>query len=186
MVRQAKILWAAAGGAGGETVLHFDNVVTNAGILSAYNAFAAAIAPALASSTNLRLNAEVRDYDTATGGLTDITSLTPPAQVNGSGGASAVPNAAQGLIRFRTGLIIGRRLLQGRLYVPGMSSSTQLGTGEVNTTGLNALNAAGAALVTPQSVVVWHRPVNGAGGQSSYLDTATGWSEYAVQRRRRA
>ena len=186
MIRQTKVLWAAGGGGGGETVIHFGETVTNPDIITWFNAFGAALAPALASTTNLRLNGEVREYDDATGALTAISSYTPPAQINGSGGASAVPNAAQGLIRLRTSLVVGRRLLQGRIFVPGMSASTQLGTGEVNTTGLNALNAAGAVCLTPDSVVIWHRPVLGGGGTYALPTASSAWQEYAVQRRRRA
>lgn len=186
MVQQAQFIWQAAGGAGGYTVLHFSDEANPTVITLHMNAFITTLKPVLASGTTVTIGPEIRKYNTATGALESITTLGPSTPTPGTGGSSAVPNAAQGLIRFRTGLVVGRRLLQGRLYVPGMSANTQLGSGEVNSSGVSALTTAGGDLSQAGDMVVWHRPTNGAGGAASTVTGASGWTEYAVQRRRRS
>lgn len=185
MVRQATLIWAGAGGVSGQTALFFQDGATGFDIEDAIAEFELAIRPALANTTTVTDTGVIRDMSTASGVLTGEVALTSSPVTTGSGGASAVPNASQGLIRIATGIFLNGRHLRGRIYVPGMSASTVLGTGEVNTTGLNALAAAGTALVTSGVYGVWHRPVGGAGGVIHPANATSAWAEFAVQRRRR-
>lgn len=186
MVKQIRVLWTAAGGAGGETAMHFLDSASTADILTDVNAFLLALQPRLASTTSAVASPNIRTLDTSTGVLVNEVGITPPAAVVGTGGATAVPNASQGLIRLRTTLVINRRFLQGRIYVPGMGTSTMLATGEVNPAAVTSLAAAGNVLVLGARSVVWHRPVAGSGGTISPISSASGWTEFAVQRRRRS
>lgn len=186
MVQEVTLRWTAAGGAGGVTVLHAWDSATASDIVTSLGAFITAVRPALATSTSVAIDPVARTKNTVTGTLEGLTTLTVPAPVVGTGGATAVPNLAQGLIRLRTEQVVNGRFLQGRIFVPGMGSSTQNAQGEVNTAGTNALAAAGAALVDSLQWVIWHRPVGGSGGSYSFMSSASAWNEYASQRRRRS
>lgn len=186
MVKQATLEWTAAGGAGGVTVTHWLDTTPAADIATKLHGFASALAPQLASGTTIRLGAELKEFNTASGALVGLEPITPFTPVVGSGGPSAVPNAAQGLIRLRTNQVVNGRLLQGRIYVPGLSTATQLGNGEVNSSGIAALVAAGGVLTSELAFQVWHRPVLGAGGLSAPVVAVSAWTEFAVQRRRRS
>lgn len=186
MVKQVTLNWEAAGGAGGQTAMFFEDLTTPAAVATQVSAFLAAMDQVWANTTRCTPAPDIRIYNSNTGGLIGIAAFPSPTTITGTGGATAVPNAAQGLIRLRTDLVVGSRFLQGRIYVPGLAQSTQTATGELNAGAIAALQAAGQVLVDGDSYVVWHRPVNGAGGQQSFPVSASAWNEYAVQRRRRS
>lgn len=187
MVYQLRILWTAAGGAGGETAMHFDDGSTPPGMQATVDAFLDALEPILATGTSARYDTVIKRFDEQSGALVEEIAQPLGANHVGTGGPTAVPNVAQGLIRLNTGQVVGRRILKGRIYVPGMSSNTMASIGEVGPTGLTALQAAGDALIAGTGiVVVWHRPVNGANGSVAEVVQANPWTEFASQRRRRS
>lgn len=187
MPKQLRVFWTAAGGAGGETALHFDTGADNADINTTVQAFLTAIRSALANTTSAVADSVIRTLNSASGVLEAEEPNASPANIVGNGGTNAVPNAAQGLIRLRTGDVVGGRLLKGRIYIPGMTSSAMSPAGELTFAAVSTLTAGGAALqANPGGIYVWHRPVNGVGGLSGIVTSASAWSEFAVQRRRRA
>lgn len=186
MVRETLVRWTAAGSAGGISVLYWDDAAATADINTNVQAFFTALRGALASTTSAVLDTEVRDRNTATGTLTGTDVIASPANIIGNGGSSAVPNAAQGLIRMGTGLVVGGRRLRGRIFIPGMHAGTVAANGEVTPAAQTQLNTAGDALSLGGDYHIWHRPVNGAGGQSSAVNSETAWNEFATQRRRRS
>jgi hypothetical protein len=185
MVQQVTLRWTAAGSAGGVSVLNFSDESTPAEIFARVDAFANAIDGSLASTTNLTADPEIRVLDTASGTLMGFETMDGVVNYNGTGGTSAVPNAAQGLIRFNTGAVVAGRVLRGRLFIPGMSVTAQGADGHVSSSGLAALNAAGTALDLSGNLQVWHRPVDGVGGDAHAVNTTSAWTEFAVLRRRR-
>lgn len=186
MVQQVLLRWAANGGAGGVSVLHASDIAVPADIQLSITAFLNALKPNLCTGTVVTTEPTVRKIGTADGVLTGLGSLPSPPTATGTGGSSAVPNLAQGLIRLRTNNVVNGRFLQGRIFVPGLSSNTMLSTGELNPTGVLALAGAGQALVDSGVWGIWHRPVGGVGGVFSALSASSGWNEYASQRRRRS
>jgi len=98
----------------------------------------------------------------------------------------AVPDASQGLMRWSTGTIIDGRFVQGRTFIPGVSTS-RVSQANLNAATQSAWNAAAVTLIAANvGLSVWHRPVGGAGGFSAVVDGGTAWSEFAVLRRRRS
>lgn len=187
MVLQARLLWTAAGGAGGETALHFVDSTPPADIVTMLQNFMNACRPALANSTSVAADPILRELNTATGALEGEELLGGNPNITGNGGTNAVPNAAQGLIRLRTSLIVNGRFVQGRIFIPGMASGMVSATGELSSTALSQLTTAGNALiVSGQPFQVWHRPQGGSGGSYAAVDSATAWNEFATQRRRRS
>lgn len=186
MVLQARVFWDAAGGAGGQTALHFGDANTPADVNAAVQAFFTAIRPALCNSTSASIDTVIRRYNVMSGELEEELNNPGTANIVGNGGISAVPNAAQGLIRLRTGTVVNGRVLKGRIYIPGMTSSAMTADGEVTSTMVTTLVGAGVALISATAPVnVWHRPVNGVGGIATLATGTSAWGEFAVQRRRR-
>lgn len=186
MVKQARLEWAAQGGAGGESVMHFDDAAAASAINDLLRAGVLALASVLAQSTTVTLNPTIRVLDTATGALTDEESAGAFAPVVGTGGPSSVPNAAQGLIRANTSMFVRGRRLKGRVFIPGLSTAAQAATGHLSTTAISALQACADEWDMLGTWVIWSRPIDGAGGVAAAVNTTSVWDEFAVQRRRRA
>lgn len=186
MVKQARLTWSAQGGAGGESVMHFDDAASAADINSILRSGVLAMASVLAASTTVTLNPTIRILDTATGMLTDEEGAGAWAPVVGTGGPSSVPNAAQGLIRARTSTFVRGRRLQGRVFIPGLSTAAQAATGHLSTTAISALQGGADEWDALGTWVIWSRPVDGVGGVAAAVNTTDVWDEFAVQRRRRS
>lgn len=185
MVFQTTLNWTAAGGAGGQTIMHWDETLPLADIATSTQDFLTAIRTVLATTTSASMVNQVKQLNTATGALVGEFALGATPNITGNGGANAVPNAAQGLIKFNTGVVVRGRLLRGRIFVPGMASGMQSPAGEVTVTASGALILGGQALVSGGTFGIWHRPVNGTGGSFALATDANAWNEFAVQRRRR-
>lgn len=187
MVQQARLLWTAAGGAGGETALHFADSTPPADIVTMLQNFMNACRLTLANSTSVAADPILRELDTTTGALVGEQPLGGSPNIVGNAGTNAVPNAAQGLIRLRTSAVVNGRFVKGRIFVPGMASGMVASTGELSSTAMTQLATAGAALiVSGQPFLIWHRPKGGSGGSAAAVDTASAWNEFATQRRRRS
>lgn len=110
------------------------------------------------------------------------TVTGPTETVNASGGAAAAAWATQGLIRWRTGVYVGGRQIQGKTYLPAMLASQIVG-GRPSSNVITAANNAVSALLAPGLVVaaVWSRK-NGAMAE---IQSGSPWTEFAVLRSRR-
>lgn len=186
MVQELIVLWGAAGGAGGQSALYFADGIAAADIATGVQNFFTALRPALATTTTAAVDPILTQRDSGTGALTGQSLLGATPNIVGNGGANAVPNLAQGLIRIRTDVVRNGRFVQGRIFVPGMASSMQSPAGEVTAAGLTALSSAGNALAATVGFGIWHRPQNGFGGSLAPASTAGAWGEFASQRRRRS
>jgi len=106
---------------------------------------------------------------------------------NGSGGAGSVPvpDVAQALIQWHTPLIVNRRFLRGRTFIPALGSGHMTG-GNVLGTTVSSLTTLAAALASATGGLrIWHRPITGSGGADFAVSSVTVWSEFAALRRRR-
>lgn len=123
----------------------------------------------------------------STGTLLDVVSDPDPATGAGDQDQEPVPDASQVLFRWRTGLVVQGRFLQGRTYVPGLASGS-LTNGNITPAVVTALSGVVSDFLTAAGGAfgVWHRPQGGSGGTWSPAASAAVWPELAVQRRRRA
>jgi len=116
--------------------------------------------------------------------LADGNLTTPPTAVVGTSGASGAGNAGLA-VNWGTDVFIAGRRLKGRTYVvpaPGaFETNGTLTAGAISSVG----DAARAFAVTGTvPVVVWHRPVLGAGGSSFAITTVQITDRPAILRSR--
>lgn len=124
----------------------------------------------------------VQDVDPSTG-QTIAVHYPEERIVAGGGLGSALPQATQGLIRWRTGVFVAGREIRGRSFIPGLTSAAQAATGNPGQSLIDAVEAA-----VPQVIASVD---NGLGvysrtrGQFESATAGTLWGEFAVLRSRR-
>lgn len=130
-----------------------------------------------------QVEGDVPNIDPVTG---DIIELFTVAASSGAADstAEAMPLAAQGLVRLRTGQYIGGRELRGRIYIPYLSVSA-INDGVLDNTVRGVLLAAAGNLRTQAAgtggLVVWSR----THGEWEFVQQTDVWTQIAVLRSRR-
>lgn len=122
--------------------------------------------------------ATVRSED---GELTDIAGL-PDALQAGLGTGESMSRALQGLIRASTSNFAGGRRIKGRVFVPGLTETSNE-EGRPAPALLTAMNNAGDGLISDADSqwVVWSKK----NGTMNAVVSASAWTEFAVLRSRR-
>lgn len=133
-----------------------------------------------------RVLPEVKLLNTATGELTAVLVDATPHTGRGGNTSQPVADATMALIRWGTGQVVNGRRLQGRTFLPGFGVDG-LTNGNLDPLISEYQTDAAQAYVDGTTVTfgIWHRPVNGAGGEFHQAQSGTCWEELAVQRRRR-
>jgi hypothetical protein len=124
--------------------------------------------------------------DSVTGAITGSWSTAINAQV--AGGGTGGYNAASGaLVKWLTAGVGPHRRIIGKTYIVPIIGSSYASDGGVAAATTSAIAAAAAALVTAEAgnLMVWHRPVAGAGGQAYAVNGSTSPAKVAVLRSRR-
>lgn len=186
MPREILVDWTTASGSDHRSVMFFDLSGAVATQRAALKAFLDTIKSQLDNGVTWTIETSGRELDDTTGALTgqwsESTASTGVGVVNGE----PVPDAAQVVMQWRTGVIVNGRFLQGRTYIPGLTAA-QLSDGNVSATTISAWTTAGTTLEgVANGLQVWHRPVSGSGGQASNVLSAAVWPELGVLRRRRS
>lgn len=111
------------------------------------------------------VDGEVRQMNEATGALQAVIPVTGAGATCGSGGIYV--DLLQGLITWGTGEIVNGRVLRGRMFIPGIEEGRNNTSGRPESTFITACETAAAGLIADADtqLVVWHRPVNGLGGE---------------------
>jgi hypothetical protein len=184
MVREILINWTTAAGGGQVSVMNFLEVTPVADQRAALAAALAELEPLLATTTTWTVATTGREWDDATGALTGAWAEGTPYTDAGSA-ADQAPDAAQALIRWQTGNIVGGRFLQGRTFIPGLGESSFSG-GNLGGSSLGWAQAFADSLITDAvQFAIWHRPVGGSDGVAWAVESGAPWPEVAVLRRRR-
>lgn len=183
-LREITINWSHNGIAS-LTVLYFaEGSVVTAQRTALFN-FLDGIENQLAPSTSWSVATEGREVDEATGTLTGFWSDGAPLTGSGQAIGESVPDAAQALLRLRTPVIVRGRLLQGRMFIPGIANAAT-DNGNLSTGAQSSIQVESNDLVSGSvELGVWSRPVNGSGGQWVSVTSTAVWAEMAVLRRRR-
>lgn len=184
VIREITVEWNSIGSPGGTSVMHFDAATLLANQRQAIKDFVVAIATRLATSTSATVATNGREFDPATGTLTGDWSTTVAQTAAGSVAGSPVSNAAQGLVRLNTGVVVNGRFLRGKLFIPGMASNT-ISNGEVSAVAVTGIASAAQTMAIAAGLLVWHRPNTGGPGSASAVINTSVWNEFAVLRRRR-
>ena len=122
------------------------------------------------------------DVITVAGGHTGAYNTTPVTNP-GSATGSGLPTASQILCQLRTGTYINNREVRGRIFIPGLTTTSINATGQVATSSQTTVNSALNALIaaTGAKISVWDRKHAGY----STVSSASCWSSFAVLRSRR-
>lgn len=184
MLREICIDWSH-NGIQSLNVLYFATGSTPTAQRTALFNFLDGIENILAPTTSWNVRTEGRVVDEATGTLTGFWSDAAPLSGSGQAIGESVADASQALLRLRTDVIVRGRLLQGRMFIPGVAAAA-IDNGNLGSGARTTLEFEGQDLISPSvELGVWSRPVNGAGGTWVSVSSITAWSEFAVLRRRR-
>lgn len=132
-------------------------------------------------SVSFTLEPEYREFTPATGQTTFVagySSVTPWTQV-GTSSPTSMPDQTALLVRWKTGTWVNGRQVTGRTYLPYPSQST--GGGAPSNTVVNDITAQANTLIAAIDLCIWSRTA----GAVYPITSASVWTEYAVQRRRR-
>lgn len=115
------------------------------------------------------------------GTLVFVTPLGDPVDLVGGSSGDPLPPATQGLIEWTTGAVVGRRILRGRTFLPGMTeqySTSGIPTAEFKGFINTAIGNFGAAA---DGFAIWS-PTH-----DTFKTVTEGhcWAEWAVLRSRR-
>jgi hypothetical protein len=176
--------WSGVG-AGGLNVMYFDELATIEVVRSLLNDFWGDVGAYITDDMSWSIDQVGRVLNPATGSLEGQWADSTPYADNGGAASSVVPDVAQVLFRWRTEQIRNGRFIQGRTFVPGFTTGN-LTDGNLSSGTQTALNAAITTfLAAPVGLLVWSRPVDGAGGVPAPVESGAVWAEMAVQRGRR-
>lgn len=176
--------WSTPAGGGFVSVLNFGGVTTAAVAHQDVQDFLLATNSQRSDQVAWTVRQESRVIDPATGQITDF--VNGPGLLNGVGETSGQPvsDATQVLQRWRTADVKNGRRVQGRTFLPGLPSVSLTG-GNLNPGALAVFQDAAEDLVLTGNLVVWSRPVDGAGGSEHEVISTSTWDELAVLRQRR-
>lgn len=185
LIREINVNIVTPAGSGKQMVTYWNDVHPIGVQRAALRALLEAVKSTLGTAITFSYPNTGRVLNDATGTLTGIWNDSALANTVGTQGSALVPDAAQILWRWTTGVIINGRFIAGRQFVPGLTS-TGLAGGNIVAATVGVHDAALATFIaTNVGFGVWHRPVGGAGGQHVIANGASTWPEMAVLRRRR-
>jgi hypothetical protein len=132
---------------------------TAVGAASAVDAFWGAVDAGIDSDLTWARQTDVQQINEVNGDLEGIESVAPGSGTGGTVGEVA-PTVIQALVRWRTEVVFGGRLLQGRTFIPGipegaLSNGTLLPASQ--TVYQDAANAMIATVTA--ALVIWRRPI---------------------------
>jgi hypothetical protein len=150
-------------------------------ILARIRAALNACATVLHNSINFVASADVVALNDATGAITGSFAGAVPATVFGTAVGDAMPPQTAWIVKSVTNLVVGPRLLKGRVFLPGPSEGQNTATGAPITGSVTTINAAFTGLLTGGATasfpVVWHRP----GGAGLAVGTSSAVTAFQVQ-----
>jgi phage tail tape-measure protein len=120
--------------------------------------------------------------DDADGALVGNYSVTAQSG-GGSSNTDEVPRTSQALVQWSTSVIINRRRLRGRTFIPGYVEAANTTGGVPLPASMSSLQTAAAALIadTGNELRVYSRAHN----TSAVVQGATTWDQWATLRSRR-
>jgi hypothetical protein len=152
-------------------------------------AFWVSIGSYLTSTFHSQTSSQVDAIEDSTGALTGSFAATTPASTTGTGSINYAAIPAMALIRLRTNLIVGPRILKGRLFIGPLDEGAVNGFGDPTTNCITDMNSGALGMVTGGATasfpVVWHRPRVGSVGTSGPIVSVSTWGRLGTLRSRR-
>lgn len=166
-MQRCRVHWTGFPGAPGVNTLFFDDAPADPA--PALHTFFDSIKTLLPTSVTVSIDSTGDLITEATGALAGTWSGTAGASVTGTVSALyAGPTGA--VVDLVTSTIVGKRRLQGRMFLVPLTTDCYQADGTIATSALGTLQAAAAALLASTAgthLVVWHRPRGGAGGSKA-------------------
>lgn len=165
----------------GFSLLHFDEDLSAASTTaSAVTNFLNGIDTYVHTTQLMQVDPEVEEIDIGTGQITGVASVSQ-AQVAGVASGTPVPQLAQALIRWRTGVFTFGRELRGRTFIPGITSAHVSASGEPTSALVSGLAGEATNFIGSTTLGVYSTTHHAFGTASS----ASVWTEFASMRSRR-
>lgn len=140
-------------------------------------------------TVHAQVSGDVDVIDRETGDITDTLSVDIPASVAGAGASEYAPIATALVLSLTTGTFIAGRRLRGRIFFSPVANNMVQADGTPMTTAIGFIEGGGADvlefLTEGDAWVVWHRPVNGAGGQTGRIVSSVCHDKFGILRSRR-
>ena len=193
-ILRATAVWSGFSGAPGYTNFYFRSALIGTPLANAATgktrAFFQTMAELLPTGVSVTVDPVVAEIDEETGLQGDeFNSATAPAVVIGS--APGERSAPSGLcVNWRTSTFLSGRRVRGRTFIVPCSIAVYEGDGTIKPGYLTIARNAATALRTESlgfesALMVWHRPVNGAGGSAAAVTGHTVNDKAAVLTSRR-
>lgn len=154
-----------------------------------HSAFTATWNDVYPPNVSMQVSGDVDVLDSATGAITDTLAVTAPAAVAGVASSEFAPIATALLARLTTPNFIAGRRLRGRIYFCPIGINMVQGDGTPDPTAIAFIQDGGNTLL--ESIAygdvweVWHRPVNGVGGQTAPVISVTCPDKFSILTSRR-
>jgi hypothetical protein len=182
-VNRVRVVWSGAPIVGGGlSTFYFNQFAgTPSQQVAAVAAFLNATNDQRGSAISWATEADVASLE-LDGRLSGFSTVTPATGV-GTATGDVLPRASQGLLRILSTLILGGRLLRGRLFLPGPTETMNSSAGAPLAIYTDDYNAAAAALIGDGSTdwVVFSQKY----AAIASVSTASTWDRWATLRSRR-
>jgi hypothetical protein len=183
-LQRHRTIWSGIVGGPGVTTLYWD--ASTAPNLGAWNTFLTAIVSRFPIVLTWQSQNSGDVLDDASGRIIGAWNGTAQAAVNGTaaGGYSA-PSGA--VVNWRSSGIVAGHRVRGRTFLVPTTGAVQDTDGSISSAALGTLRTALGTFVAAAapSLMVWHRPVNFAGGSSFPVTSADIPDKSAILRSRR-
>lgn len=149
--------------------------------------FFSALVNLLPEGVTITIRGSAETIDEASGQITGQVDFSPPSQVTGAGtgGYSAASGA---VINWNTTDYNNGRRVRGRTFFVPLTATSYDSNGDITNNSLVALREESQNLIEgfgPNPMVVWSRPVGGAGGSAHVVTNSSVPDLGAVLRSRR-
>lgn len=185
-IGRVRVVWTGVAGAPYYSNFYFSGVTDPTSAQDAVDyvdTFLSGFSTSLASALIATGDPEVQLINDADGSLLGSEAVTP-LSVTCSGGADILPRFTQGVIQWKTGVVVNGRLLRGRTYIPGFVEVSNVAGGVPLSTLVTSASALAQALSdepSPPHLVVWSR----THGVSSPVLSGAMWNQWGTLRSRR-
>ena len=147
------------------------------------------VGPVISTGVTINWEPTCLLYNDATGALVGAVTGVPGSPATSGAGSTPLPKQTQGLVSWTTAGVVNSRRVIGRTYIPFPDESANSSSSQPDSTYTTTLAAAVSSFLgagtTATEPVVWHRPINKAGGSSHPILAGTARSQWAVLRTRR-
>lgn len=186
-ISRYEVNWTGIAGPPGVSRFYGGNLAVDQAFIDQLRTMFLAAAPYLPNSVDITFSNKVRKINETTGQATGEDTVTAPAQVDGTGG-NVWAGPVGGGWTWNTGAFTSKNhRIQGRTMLVPMSLTAYEANGTLAGAAVTALqNAANTFLAgAGANLIVWRRPVLGAGGGFNLVTSATVYDKAYVLKSRR-